>query len=178
MLDRRAWRIGAVLAALVLFAFPGAASAHIGHRDAVDLYNGISGPYDLRIVTVPLLSSFETTVVVRPGASPVAAFDPIVTVRATSWNGDVLGPERAPQAPGAPEQYAVLWSVSTEGDWLLEVSVESPLGVIEHQLPVTLRSGGGFPWSLAFIGVVLLAPALLSLGLARRRSNARRRRGA
>ncbi len=171
--------MGAVLlAAALLCAFPSAASAHIGHRDAVDLYNGVSGPYDLRIVAVPLLSSFETTVVVRPGASTVAAFDPIVTVRATSSNGDVLGPERALRAPGALEQYAVLWSVSTEGEWLLEVSVESPLGVVEHQFPVTLRSGGGFPWSLAFIGVVLLAPALLSLALARRRSNARRRSGA
>ena len=163
-----------LLGAALLFAFPSAASAHIGHRDAVDLYNGVSGPYDLRIVTVPRSSSFETTVVVRPAASTVAAFDPIVTVRATSSNGDVLGPERASQTPGAAEQYAVLWSAPMEGDWLLAVSVESPLGVVDHQFPVTLRSGGGFPWLLAFIGVVLLAPALLSLALARRRSNARR----
>ena len=170
----------AAAVAAALLALP--AGAHVDHPDAVDLFNGVSGPYALRVAATPYVGALEVTAVVTPAAEQQGADAPLavrVTLSARSVDGSpAVGPvQAAANDLSRPDAYWALLTPRQSGVWVVVVEVESALGATWQEMPVTLRErGGGFPWAAAIAAAMVVGPAALSLVLARRRR--RRRAGA
>lgn len=165
----------AILGAAILAAPVG---AHVDHPDAVDLFNGESGPYALRVVATPYVGALEVTAVVASGgasdANGLGAARVTISARAVDGSESV-GPARAAANDlSRPNDYWAVLTPRQAGAWVVIVEADSALGATRLELPLTLReSGGGFPWAAAIAVMVVVGPLALSAVLARRRRRER-----
>ncbi|MDE2766266.1 MAG: hypothetical protein OXI25_07560 [Chloroflexota bacterium] len=168
--------IAAATLGAALLAAP--ASAHVDHPDAIDLFNGVSGAYALRVVATPYVGSLEVTAVVAPagasGADDLGAVRVTLSARAADGSESVGPAQAAANDLSRPDDYWALLTPRQAGAWVVAVEVDSALGATRLELPLTLRErGGGFPWAAAVAITVVAAPLALSAVLARRRRSAR-----
>ena len=169
--SRRALPVAIAAVAVAILAAP--VGAHVDHPDAVDLFNGVSGPYALRVVATPYVGALEVTAVVRAGRDDGAVR---VTLSARAADGsESVGPAPAMANDlSRPDDYWAVLTPRQAGAWVVIVEADSALGATRLELPLTLRErGGGFPWAAAIAAMVVAGPMALSLGLARRRRRAR-----
>ena len=173
----RAAAIAAATLGAALLAAP--ASAHIDHPGAIDLFNGVSGAYALRVAATPYVGSLEVTVVVADDGGQGVESAVRVTLSARADDGsEAVGPARAfANDLSRPNDYWAALAPRQAGAWVVVVEVDSTLGETRLELPLTLRErGGGFPWAAAVAITVVAAPLALSAVLARRRRRAHVRR--
>ncbi|MCE2470043.1 MAG: hypothetical protein J4F32_05965 [Dehalococcoidia bacterium] len=174
--SRRALPAAIAAVAVAILAAP--VGAHVDHPDAIDLFNGVSGPYALRVVATPYVGALEVTAVVASGgeadADGVGAVRVTMSARAADGSESV-GPARAMANDlSRPDDYWAVLTPRQAGAWVVIVEADSALGATRLELPLTLRErGGGFPWAAVIAVMVVAGPMALSLGLARRRRRAR-----
>ena len=169
--SRRALPAAIAAVAVAILAAP--VGAHVDHPDAIDLFNGVSGPYALRVVATPYVGALEVTAVVASGADDGAIR---ITLSARAADGsESVGPARAMANDlSRPDDYWAVLTPRQAGAWVVIVEADSALGATRLELPLTLRErGGGFPWAAVIAAMVVAGPMALSLGLARRRRRAR-----
>ncbi len=167
----------ALLAALATLALAAPAAAHGRHDLEIELYRGAHGPYDLWVSAVPLVGFLEIAVTFEPG-SPEARLDynPRVVVTATRGS-ERLGPATATRVllVGAND-YSATFAPASEGEWQVQVNIDSERGPAALELTVDVVSGARFPWTALIAGLGLLLPILwLAWGAISGRGRAARR---
>ena len=163
--------VGAALAVVAApLAAPAPAAAHVGTTDAV--YDGLAGPYPVRIVVrMPgvIPGQAQVTVRVLDGRADR------VLVQVAQWNVGTKGapaPEPAALVDGAPHTWsAPLW-LMTRSSYLLNVTVAGGAGEGTASVPViaqaTARLGmePWMGWGLGALGALLVGGLITLVGSA------------
>lgn len=150
----------ALLAALAFAAGAAPAYAHGSqHEFEVELFRGAQGPYELRVSAVPLVGFLEVVATFEPD-DPEARLDynPRVVVTATRGS-ERLGPATATRVllVGAND-YSATFAPASEGEWQVQVNIDSERGPAALELTVDVVSGARFPWTALIAGLGLLLP--------------------
>lgn len=180
--------VGSVLSVLFLAS---AAHAHVGSPNV--FFDGIAGPYPVRVIIRPpevIPGVADVTVRLRDGREARS-----VTVQPIQWNAGPKGappPDLAQPVPGAPATWSAQLWLMTSSSYSVRVHVEGAAGAGHVQVPVVavpsrvLGMTRGMGVVLAGLGLLLFAGAVSIVGAAVRESvlapgeapDARRRRRA
>ena len=170
--------VGATLLAALAFAAGAApAYAHGRHDLEIELFRGAQGPYELRVSAVPLVGFLEIAVTFEPG-SPETRLDYNPRVVVTAARGEErLGPATASRVfLVGGNDYSATFAPATEGEWQVQVNIDSERGPAALALTVDVVSGDRFPWTALIAGLGLLLPILwLAWGAIAGRGRAARR---
>ncbi len=151
------------------------ATGHVGSNNV--FFSGEAGPYPVSVVIRPpevIPGLAEISVRVAGGGADR------VTVRPVRWDaapeGGAPPPDEAVPVAGDPELYAAELWLMTVGAYRVEVAVEGSRGSGEVSVPVTSVMLGvrdlppGLGWSLAALGLLLVAGVVSITGAAVRES--------
>ena len=172
----RALAVAAALAGLTLGVGVDAASANGPHVESREVYGGPAGPYELRVLTAPLVGTLHLSIGVFDGEGL-----PVPEVPDISVTG--LGPEGPSQATGpapgvevfaSPGWYAADLPAESTGEWTVAVALTGPMGPGDAEFPVEVVSGRGTNWFVigAFAIVLMLAARTVLVWRRRRRRRA------
>lgn len=149
------------------------AQTHSRHEGSVELYRGVSGPYDVLVEAVPRVGFLEVTVVFAPDAPDVSLpYIPRVVVQAER-KGERVGPATATRPLGLrANEYTAVLEPSEVGEWTITVSIDGEPGSATLTFRVEIVGGRGFPWPALLAGLGVVLP-ILWLVLAPRRKRSR-----
>jgi len=159
----------AAACALLFLVVASQARAHSRHEGSVEIFRGASGPYDLLVEAVPSVGFLEVTVVFEPGASGAALpYEPRVLVSAMR-GGERLGPASAVRV--APNEYAVVLSPESAGEWSLLIAIDSEAGSASLDVPLAIAGpSASVPWTAIAAGIGLVLPILWLIFWPRKRA--------
>ena len=150
------------------------AQSHTTHTGSVELYQGVSGPYELLVAAVPLVGLMEVTVAFAPDTPDAPLpYSPRVVVLA-SRGDERLGPATAVRSPTLANEYTAILEPREPGEWELTINIDGEPGSTMLTLPVTVAGSGGFPWPALAAGLGIVLP-ILWLAFAPRRKRSRSR---
>ena len=151
----------------------GANGPHVGARE---VFSGPAGPYELRVVTAPVVGLMHMTIFVSAlgGGEPVTGAAIQVSGRGPEGASRTVGPIRATGSPSGLDWYGASLPIEESGEWMFTVAVDGSLGEEAVEFPVRVRgSGGGTNWFIVGILAVVLT-GVVWWAVSWRRSKARR----
>ena len=130
---------------------------HVGARE---VFSGPAGPYDLRVVTAPVVGTMHLTIYLAraDGSDPVSDAKVQVTGRGPQGVLQTVGP--APAIGSLTTWYSVTLPIEEAGEWMFTLAVESPLDAATVDFPVKVPQPVGINWGVVGIGALLLALVL------------------
>ena len=167
--------MGLVLAAAVgslLYGVGGGSVAANGpHVESREVYKGPAGPYELRVLTAPVVGTLHLSIAVFddeglpvPGAPSID-----VTGRGPRGASQASGPVSGVEVFASPGWYAADLPVDSTGEWTLSVTLTGPLGPGDVDFPVEVESGRGTNWFvIGAFAIVLVLAARTALSWRRR----------
>lgn len=148
--------LGVIIMALLTVAQVSANGPHVRSQE---VFAGIAGPYDLRVVTAPVVGDMHITIHVAQTVGGGTVTDARIQVSGKGPRDDsqAVGPVPASSPPGTPDWYGVNLPIQEAGDWVFTLTVESPLGKETVDFPVKVGKSGGIDLFVIGILVALLA---------------------
>ena len=130
------------------------------HVESREVYKGPAGPYELRVLTAPVVGTLHLSIAVFDDEGlPVPEMASIdVTGRGPRGASQASGPVSGVEVFASPGWYAADLPVESTGEWVLSVTLTGPLGQGDADFPVEVESGRGTNWFVigAFAIVVVL----------------------
>ena len=163
--------LASVLIAMVLL--PAAeVSANGPHVRSQEVFSGAAGPYDLRVVTAPLVGNMHLTIYIAQMGVGNPVSDAKVRVSGQGPQGapQTSGPMLATGSLSGPNWYGVNLPIEEAGEWVFTLTVESSLGEATVDFPVNVRESGVINWGIIGVVVVVVGVAVW-LTLSRRRES-------
>lgn len=162
----------AALVALLVGAGAGTAAANGPHVESREVYKGPAGPYELRVLTAPVVGTLHLSIAVFDGEGlPVPAVpDVSVTGRGPEGASQATGPVPGVEVFASPGWYAADLPAESTGEWTVSVALTGPMGPGDAEFPVEVVSGRGTNWFvIGAFAIVLMLAARTALSWRRRR---------
>ena len=165
--------VATALGSLLLGIGVEAVAANGPHVESREVYKGPAGPYELRVLTAPVVGTLHLSIAVFDGDGlPVPAVpDVSVTGRGPEGEGQASGPVSGVEVFASPGWYAADLPVESTGEWTLSVALTGPEGPGDAEFPVEVQSASGTNW------FVVGAFAIVAVLFVRTAFSWRRRRG-
>ena len=165
--------MAAAVGGLLLGVGAEAVSANGPHVESREVYKGPAGPYELRVLTAPVVPTLHLSIAVFDDEGLPVPRAPSVDVTGSGPQGDsqASGPVSGVEVFASPGWYAADLPVESTGEWTLSVALAGPLGPGGATFPVEVQSGSGTNW------FVIGAFAIVAVLFVRTAFSWRRRRG-
>ena len=149
------------------------AAANGPHVESREVYQGPAGPYELRVLTAPVVGTLHLSIAVFDGEGLPVPDAASIAVSGVGPGGDsqASGPVSGVEVFASPGWYAADLPVESTGEWTLSVALTGPLGPGDATFPVEVEAGSGTNW------FVIGAFAIVLVLFARTAFSWRRRRG-
>ena len=143
------------------------------HVESREVYKGPAGPYELRVLTAPVVPTLHLSIAVFDGEGLPVPGAPSVDVSGVGPQGDsqASGPVPGVEVFASPGWYAADLPVESTGEWTLSVALTGPLGPGDATFPVEVQSASGTNW------FVIGAFAIVAVLFVRTAFSWRKRRG-
>ena len=167
--------LAAALVSLLLGMEANTVAANGPHVESREIYKGPAGPYELRILTAPVVGTLHLSIAVFDDEGLPVSQVPSIDVTGVGPRGDsqTSGPVSGVEVFASPGWYAADLPVESTGEWTLSVALTGPLGAGEADFPVEVQSGSGTNWFvIGAFGIVLVLFVRTAFSWRRRRNRA------
>lgn len=130
------------------------------HVRSREVFAGTAGPYQVKVLTAPVVGTMHLSIQVTRLAGIVPVGDAKLQASGTGPGGTstAVGPLEATAAFGNPGWYGVNLPINEAGTWRFTLAVQGPPGVAQVEFPVFVQPRGGI--SLVFIGGLVASLAI------------------
>jgi hypothetical protein len=148
---------GVTTALILPVAQVSANGSHVGIRE---VFSGPAGPYDLKVVTAPMVGTMHLTVYVArtDDSNPVSDAQVQITGQGPKGALQTVGP--IPAIGSMTTLYTVDLPIKETGEWIFTLTVESSLDEATVDFPVKVPQQDSISWVAVLIGALLLAQVL------------------
>lgn len=124
------------------------------------MFAGPAGPYQVKVLTAPVVGTMHLSIQVTGLAGTVPVGDARLQVAGTGPQGTLMaaGPVAATAAFGNSGWYGVNLPINEPGAWMFTLLVQGPRGEAQVEFPVNVQPRGGI--SLVFIGGLAVSLAI------------------
>ena len=167
--------LAAALGGLLFGMGANTVAANGPHVESREIYKGPAGPYELRVLTAPVVGTLHLSIAVFDDEGLPVSQVPSIDVTGVGPRGDsqASGPVSGVEVFASPGWYAADLPVESTGEWTLSVALTGPLGAGEAEFPVEVQSGSGTNWFvIGAFGIVLVLFVRTAFSWRRRRNRA------